>query len=88
MPLTKPPALALTLLAVAWALAGWGCGTIDGLADVHCAADTDCRSPQKCVRVTQVRAGTGACLASSGTTVCRPACTTCPPPSPCGCVCD
>ncbi len=74
-------------MRMAFVLALVGCGSSTDVGDRKCALDADCTNDWKCVTVTQVRAPTGDCLASSGVNVCRPLCTSCPPPGTCGCVC-
>lgn len=65
-----------------------GCGTtFSSYGDVKCATDADCRDPQRCLTVHSIRVGTGDCLASSGSNVCRPLCADCATSTPCGCQC-
>lgn len=63
------------------------CGSSTDVGDRKCVVDGDCTNGWKCVAVTEVRVATGDCLQSTGVNVCRPLCTTCPPPGTCGCVC-
>lgn len=71
-------------LLVVWS----ACSSTGFPGDALCAADGGCPSGQACARVTSVLTADGRCLASTGASVCRPVCASCPGPGEaCGCVC-
>ncbi len=63
-------------------------GSTATVGDTLCLSSAECANDQRCAQVTKIRSPTGDCLATSGTMVCRPICSSCPPVSECGCVCQ